>query len=1722
MSSPPRLTFVLHAQAPDRYLSPAAHHPHAPFLPSQDLPKSAVRTDEEGGSGEQESLVKVLDPVQWRAGKTVEWSKRSKKEPEKYPEDVDTVMLLLDQTESAATDADEKKGTKLRPTHSAEVSVRGAFSFSRKEFQDGGMPFFEMEVHEVEYFDPDDIKGWDKSVAHLKQTIGLGMAQTYKDVRAELDRAGLVTGQASEARNRSAPRLVALATDLTSANAVLNKRADKEAVRIFDQWKLEDAEKEEGQRRKELTAKTEALRTVRSGSGTKAVQGEKDKDMAFDFKSLSAHTKAGGSGSGALCVGIGVHESFGYYSNARCAVKTGRGEKGNSSNKATLFRPLKDGSSKGSSGLKVGDARFLPTYAQALAEKKSKKKHSYAGCKVGCGFNINNREVFFTLQDEKEKKHAYVGTADFRACGPREPSESEPSVGRAQYSPVVSFIHVKRAVVTLRWRRRFVVPDEDKLNELRKGQADEDKDSKPDKQRLAKRKNEARNAVKGMPIGRHSPYYSLPMHLPAGHPGTGGMRSRPTRDVALPDIPYLPEIKDVMDYLFLRHDACADDTQAKDVHRIIEDYVHRQVALHNRRFLLGEQVKLRPRTDVMTKVSERDVCDAAPFPTEVEDMTYTICRVPPPGGHGTFVSDVLAESFVVKENAPRENKDKWRPEARYHQLLGPEEMMRTDKGAERRQQVHISRRFVRVLTQAVRYSHNPLAAALASAFACTSAAQLGSVTKNQSRELLLQAEKFSRMAYCLVDDVKDASQDGTLLPRNWRALTRLPMQRRDETAIEMALTLQDKNFTHHPACEDFVDHVWKGGATTIFDLQMPSAQDVRNFERLGRVVSSNISKLNDIDSILSPIFRFFTAFGLLLLLVSLQHIVVFAAGGQSAFASCGEFTSYELIFIFASFGFVVHEIEEVKSALVNGRGGKYLADGWNIVDWGLHSIFVAYFVVRWRGILLHSGPTAQCDAAGPGADTPRTALRILSFNCVLLWMRLMNVMTVSERLGPMIRMITLMAKSVAIFLVLLFMYIIGFAGTFQVWFNKVANDDAADLEDLRVDIIESLNGTTAPNTDLDSAGFTTLPRAMLTLFGAALGDFSFDEIRKEQPILGPVLMMLYLFVGAVMLLNLLIAILADVYNRVQEGSMEEFSFSKAKTVSTYSIFWDKGNTVIPLPPPLNLVTFLLEPVAAVLGSLQWLWRQAKRAVRSCRSSEGARASDALGMFGGRIEWERQQRYDDSSLSTLCHSLVNAGLLVIILSFITGVLVWVATLVAFLIKMPASLFALAIPDALQKAWVDACHRAGSTRALKAPSGGGQLHGSRSRCRLLLAVLFALPIAALYVTFEIAKFFVLAAVMLLYLCVAVPILMIVGGLGSMGEVCDPDHLDFPPFYNVLKKFQNDGKTFPDPKKEQQQQNAAHAGGEGGGSDTGGGAGGGVKKTKTCLGTNLNSGTAMTQEERADQVWRGIARYYRGKGGQWDRNNHAKAAKWWAQLVEWRIEARKAKEADQVEFSCTDPRYHHAVQFKADAQKRISELLRSVEKYDRPESGACGSGGASSSSSSSGGGAEAAPDKTSLIKAKVRQVGKKALKDKAVAAEKGFVLGTEQVQIYRDFIVGLQCKGRKGKNLGKTYLQEFFLYEDFVFCACRCAAPCSVLLCFALLRFASLCASLCFAHCALHSDRPAPLRCCLRLLCAQTWSIASPTPSPLRPTRCACWRSRQPPTAQRTRSARSGSWS
>ena len=71
------------------------------------------------------------------------------------------------------------------------------------------------------------------------------------------------------------------------------------------------------------------------------------------------------------------------------------------------------------------------------------------------------------------------------------------------------------------------------------------------------------------------------------------------------------------------------------------------------------------------------------------------------------------------------------------------------------------------------------------------------------------------------------------------------------------------------------------------------------------------------------------------------------------------------------------------------------------------------------------------------------------------------------------------------------------------------------------------------------------------------------------------MLLIFLFIGNVMLFNLLIALLSAVYEDNRSEAKKLYAFELARTIQERTVCWLSAATVITLPAPLSLSTFVV-------------------------------------------------------------------------------------------------------------------------------------------------------------------------------------------------------------------------------------------------------------------------------------------------------------------------------------------------------------------------------------------------------------------------------------------------------------------------------------------------------------------------------------------------------------------
>lgn len=141
-----------------------------------------------------------------------------------------------------------------------------------------------------------------------------------------------------------------------------------------------------------------------------------------------------------------------------------------------------------------------------------------------------------------------------------------------------------------------------------------------------------------------------------------------------------------------------------------------------------------------------------------------------------------------------------------------------------------------------------------------------------------------------------------------------------------------------------------------------------------------------------------------------------------------------------------------------------------------------------------------------------------SFQMILIWLRFMSVMITSKNIGPFLRMIYLMMKEVVNFFLIFMVFLLCSAAIFTALFTS-ANEGYVDFE-----------------------------TSIRTLFSSALANFDLTTF-TDYLALGAFILAIYLLIGNVMLLNLLIAILSNVYAEI---NVRVDSEHRAVVVSYYN------------------------------------------------------------------------------------------------------------------------------------------------------------------------------------------------------------------------------------------------------------------------------------------------------------------------------------------------------------------------------------------------------------------------------------------------------------------------------------------------------------------------------------------------------------------------------------------
>jgi peptidoglycan hydrolase CwlO-like protein len=187
---------------------------------------------------------------------------------------------------------------------------------------------------------------------------------------------------------------------------------------------------------------------------------------------------------------------------------------------------------------------------------------------------------------------------------------------------------------------------------------------------------------------------------------------------------------------------------------------------------------------------------------------------------------------------------------------------------------------------------------------------------------------------------------------------------------------------------------------------------------------------------------------------------------------------------------------------------EWLRDFWNALD-------ITAYTLTLIAVLKQA---TAADTSHPELDT--TANIINATAAVLLWFKLLHFMRPYQSTGPLVMMIFEIIADIRTFLLILAIVVVGFANAFYAILSK---------------------GPTS--------NYSTLYLAVRTSFSCMLGGYDLEELDDSTtPVVLSIFWAVFMVIVAIVLLNVLIAIISDSYERLTALSTTNWRLEKAKIV----------------------------------------------------------------------------------------------------------------------------------------------------------------------------------------------------------------------------------------------------------------------------------------------------------------------------------------------------------------------------------------------------------------------------------------------------------------------------------------------------------------------------------------------------------------------------------------------
>lgn len=388
------------------------------------------------------------------------------------------------------------------------------------------------------------------------------------------------------------------------------------------------------------------------------------------------------------------------------------------------------------------------------------------------------------------------------------------------------------------------------------------------------------------------------------------------------------------------------------------------------------------------------------------------------------------------------------------------------------------------------------------------------------------------------------------------------------TALEVAIISESKNFLTASACQKVVDAVYKGRIiytpTSFMDI-LPDRYKNRDISLYN---PKRAPVLNQYRLIVPRTRNIIEAFQFVLLFV--LYMLTMSNKAHDIGPTHLKFTTIELVFCIYASGWV---LDEFASVLEHGWT-VHTENLWAFLDITFSLIYLAYFGVRMHGLATNSGSVGK------------QALDILSLGAPVLLPRLAFCLMPENMLFISLR--AMMGDFFFLTIVTIWCF-----GGFLLAMRWLSESQSGDI----------------------SYSLLAIAKWMLWIwFG--LDGTGITKSVEFHSILGPILMIMFAFIGNTLFLTVLVSILSNTYSNLAKNATAEIQFRRA--VLTFEGV--KSDAIFAYRPPFNVLALVLLLPLKFCTSPRWFHKVNVTAVRVLN----APILIAISLHERRFLWKRSK------------------------------------------------------------------------------------------------------------------------------------------------------------------------------------------------------------------------------------------------------------------------------------------------------------------------------------------------------------------------------------------------------------------------------------------------------------------------------------------------------------------